>query len=107
MPFDAELDYAVITMTGDWELERKKMFGGTGYMLKGNMLCGVWHDYLIVRLAHDTAEVELKRPEAKVFDITGKPMKGWIMIHKDDLPAPQLLDWLNKARDYVSTLPAK
>ena len=34
-------------------IEEKKMFGGIGFLLNGNMLVGVWKDSLIVRLGPD------------------------------------------------------
>jgi hypothetical protein len=34
-------------------------------------------DGLIVRLDPDATDAALKRPHAKVFDLTGRPMKGW------------------------------
>jgi TfoX/Sxy family transcriptional regulator of competence genes len=43
-------------------IEEKKMFGGIGFLLNGNMLVGVWKDSLIVRLdpeGYDDALLEL------------------------------------------------
>ena len=34
-------------------IEEKKMFGGIGFLLNGNMLVGVWKDSLIVRLGDE------------------------------------------------------
>ena len=34
-------------------VEEKKMFGGLGFLLNGNMLVGIWKDSLIVRLGPD------------------------------------------------------
>ena len=34
-------------------IEEKRMFGGIGFLLNGNMLVGVWKDSLIVRLGPD------------------------------------------------------
>ena len=31
-------------------IEEKKMFGGVGFLLPGNLLVGVWKDSLVVRL---------------------------------------------------------
>jgi len=58
-------------------VEEKKMFGGIGFLLNGNMLVGVWKDSLIVRLGPDEGEAALLEPHVKEFDITGKPMKNW------------------------------
>lgn len=51
-------------------------------MLNGNMLGGVYHTYLILRLGEEGSWDVLKQPSARPFDITGKPMKGWVMIER-------------------------
>jgi TfoX/Sxy family transcriptional regulator of competence genes len=55
----------------------KKMFGGVGFLLNGNLLVGVWKDSLIARLGPEEGDEALKEPHVKVFDITGRPMKNW------------------------------
>ena len=37
-------------------VENKKMFGGIGFLLNGNMLVGVWRDSLIARVGSDEYE---------------------------------------------------
>ncbi len=38
-------------------ITEKKMFGGVGFMLHGNMCVGVWQTSLIVRLGLEQAEM--------------------------------------------------
>ncbi|MGH7192481.1 MAG: TfoX/Sxy family protein, partial [Candidatus Saccharimonadales bacterium] len=57
----------------------KKMFGGVGFILNGNLLVGVWKHSLIVRLGPEEGKAALLEPNVKEFDITGQPMKGWVM----------------------------
>jgi TfoX/Sxy family transcriptional regulator of competence genes len=57
-------------------LEEKKMFGGIGFLLKGNLLVGVWKESLIVRLSPEESQEALKEAHVREFDITGRPMKG-------------------------------
>ena len=61
-------------------IEEKKMFGGVGFLLHGNMLVGVWKDSLIVRLGPDSYDDALLEPHVREFDITGRPMKGWVLV---------------------------
>jgi len=50
----------------------------------------------------------IKNPKIKLFDITGKPMKGWVMIEQDGFSNDnELIEWLEKAKIFVETLPAK
>ncbi len=58
----------------------KKMFGGVGFMLNGNMCVGVWKEFLILRLGLDQYDGALREPYVKEFDITGRPMRGWVMV---------------------------
>jgi len=57
------------------------------------MFCGVYKDYLILRLGEKQAEDALESPHVRPFDITGKPMKGWVMMSKGgfkSVPLPNL-----------------
>src|SRR6516225_11443948 len=53
-------------------VEEKKMFGGVGFLLHGNMLVEVWKDSLIARLGPDEGHLALLEPHVKEFDITGR-----------------------------------
>src|SRR5262249_53301623 len=89
-------------------IEEKKMFGGVGFLLGGNMLAGVWKEALIVRLGPDEGEEALKEPHVKEFDITGRPMKGWVLVEPEGIKdEDQLTDWIQRAVKFVGALPAK
>jgi hypothetical protein len=89
-------------------LVEKAMFGGIGFLLNGNMCCGIWKESLILRIGPDAYEGALKRPHVREFDITGRPMRGWIML---DGPGFQqnheLIEWVNAAVQFAGALPAK
>lgn len=86
----------------------KKMFGGVGFLLNGNMLVGVWKNSLIVRLGPDNYDDALLEPHVREFDITGKPIKGWVMVESDGIDEDgQLRDWIQRATDFVGTLAKK
>ena len=89
-------------------VQEKKMFGGVGFLLNGNMLVGVWKDSLIVRLAPDEGDEALKEPHGKEFDITGRPMKGWVLVGPEGVEDDeQLKGWIQRARKFVGQLPPK
>jgi TfoX/Sxy family transcriptional regulator of competence genes len=89
-------------------VEEKKMFGGIGFLLNGNMLVGVWKDSLIVRLGPDSFEDALLEPHVKEFDITGRPMKGWVLVEPEGVEGDdQLKGWIQRAMKFVRALPAK
>ena len=89
------------------DLVEKKMFGGIGFMVRGNMACGVNKDDLIVRVGPEGYQEALDQPHTKPFDITGKPMKGWVMVEQAGLTDTDLKEWLQKAKRFVETLPSK
>lgn len=89
-------------------IEEKKMFGGVGFLLHGNMLVGVWKNSLIVRLGPNEGDKALLEPHVKKFDITGKAMRGWVMVEPDGMEDDgQLKEWIERAVKFVRTLPGK
>ncbi len=89
-------------------IEEKKMFGGIGFLLNGNMLVGVWKDSLIVRLGPDEGEEALLEQHVREFDITGRAMKGWVLVEPEGVEDDeQLSAWIQRAMKFVRTLPAK
>jgi len=83
------------------------MFGGTCHLLRGNMVCGVYKDPLILRLGSEGAEAAMKDPQVKPFDVTGRPMTGWLMVYVAAVQGDKLDEWIEKAMAFVETLPSK
>jgi TfoX/Sxy family transcriptional regulator of competence genes len=106
MPYSEELDSKLGRILPR-QAVRKKMFGGTCYILKGNMVCGVYKDFLILRLGEQQAAEAFKQPDVRPLDITGKPMKGWVMIAAAALTDEATARWIEKARAFAKSLPAK
>jgi TfoX/Sxy family transcriptional regulator of competence genes len=86
----------------------KRMFGGVGYLVHGNMACGVNKGSLIVRVGPDAYERALARPHVKVFDMTGRPMSGWVMVAPEGCSTDEVLrKWVEEGITFALTLPAK
>jgi hypothetical protein len=89
-------------------VEEKKMFGGLAFLLAGNLLVGVWKESLIVRLGPEQGEEALLQPHVKAFDVTGRPMKNWVLVEPAGVEADdQLGNWIQQAVKFVGKLPAK
>ena len=89
-------------------LVEKKMFGGVGFLVRGNMACGVHTDALIVRVGPEGYQDALARSHTKEFDITGRPMKGWVMVMSDGYESDEAVeDWVQRGVDFALTLPSK
>lgn len=89
-------------------LVEKKMFGGVAFLLNGNMCVGVHKSDLLVRLAPEETDMALSRPHTRRFDLTGRPMKGWILVEQAGLNTDaKLRKWVQVAAKYAGSLPAK
>ena len=90
------------------DLHAQKMFGGLGFLMRGNMCFGIWKDSLILRLGEPRAQIALKRKDVRPFDITGRAMKGWVMISPAGMKTKEnLFQWVTQAIEFVSQLPRK
>ena len=52
-------------------------------LYKGNLLVGVWKASLIVRVGPGVYKDAQLEPHVKAFDITGRPMKNWILVEPE------------------------
>ncbi|MGC1402719.1 MAG: TfoX/Sxy family protein [Thermodesulfobacteriota bacterium] len=108
MAYNEELASRLEVLVADWpHVDGKKMFGGICHLMKWNMFCGVYKDSLILRLGPKAAEAVLKKPFVRPFDITGRPMQGWVMVDESGLKGDKLSKWLAQAWAFVQTLPPK
>jgi TfoX/Sxy family transcriptional regulator of competence genes len=90
------------------DVVEKKMFGGIGFLVNGNMACGVNKQDLILRLSEDDFEKALKQPHVRIFDMTGRPMKGWILVSSGGYKSDKALQgWIEKGIAFAQTLPRK
>jgi hypothetical protein len=109
MAYDEGLATRVRDLLGDHPgLAEKKMFGGLAFLLDGNMACGVRGHDLIVRVAADAAEATLREPGTRPFDLTGRPMKGWLLVDADGhAEDDDLRRWVDRGLAYATSLPPK
>ena len=95
----------------------KKMFGGIGFLLNGNtpalasgasVACGVNKDDFIVRVDPEKNSAFLRKAHVRPFDMTGRPMKGWLVVEADGVKTDkQLSTWVKEGVDFALTLPPK
>ena len=109
MAYDQEVQKQIERIIGKEELTSKRMFGGVCYLYGGNMAFGIYKDNLIVRLGSpEEAQKAIESGEALAFDITGRPMKGWVMIPKASLKtSAQYRRWLDQGLAFAKSLPKK
>lgn len=84
------------------------MFGGIGFLIGGNLACGVIKDDMVVRVDPEKQEALLKKPHAKPFAFSGKPMKGWLLVGPPGCKTDkQLSSWIKQGIEVASALPPK
>lgn len=91
------------------EITSRRMFGGVCYLHRGNMAFGIYKDNIIVRLgSEEEAKGYIDGGQALAFDITGKAMKGWVMVPKSKLTKrSDYKRWLDKGLKLAKSLPPK
>jgi len=111
MAYDEGLAQRIREMLGELdlpELAETKMFGGISFMLRGNLACGVLKDELIVRVGPERHQAAIKKPHARPFDFSGRPMKGWVMVKSRGCESDAALkDWIQQGITFALSLPAK
>jgi TfoX/Sxy family transcriptional regulator of competence genes len=109
MPHNTTLEEKIDAAAKRWQnVEKKKMFGGVCYLLRGNMAFGIYKDSLIVRMDKEQGKKLLNERNVKPFDITGRPMAGWIMVQEAGWnSAAGLARWIKVGKQFALSLPEK
>ena len=88
-------------------VEEKTLFGCACFLLGGNVVVGAWRDSLIARVGPEGYDDALLEPHVSEFDITGRPMRGWVVVDPEGVEDDERLgDWVQRALRFVSQLPA-
>ena len=108
MAYDEELAERVRAQLRDEPgLTERKMFGGIGWMLDGNMAVGLMKDGLLVRLG-DQVDAALQEPHATQPMMGERPMKGMVLVAPEGVESEQQLGaWVARGSDVARSLPPK
>jgi hypothetical protein len=109
MAVDEALAERVRGQLGDVDgVAEKRMFGGLAFLVNGNMAVGVHGEELIVRLAPEETDGAVAEPHVRIFDMSGRPMKGWVLVGPGATEnAEGLGAWVTRGLDFAESLPAK
>ena len=88
-------------------VSERKMFGGLAFMIGGHLTVGVYGDGLIARIGAQDMDAATAEPGVRPFDMTGRPMRGIVVIDSAVLDDKALDRWIGQARSYVAGLPPK
>ena len=109
MAYDDGLAHRVRTiLESRGDIDEATMFGGVGYMLNGNLVCGIHDDALVARVGPDAYQDALAEPHAREMDFTGTPMRGFVFVDPPGTATDEALEaWLDRCLDFVGSLPPK
>jgi TfoX/Sxy family transcriptional regulator of competence genes len=96
-------------LDGRSDISERKMFGGTGFMLAGNLCVGAQRDgNLLVRVDPDASDVLTKAPHANLMVQRGREMAGWLIVDAAALEDKESFQgWLGRGVQFASSLPPK
>ena len=109
MAYSQALAGRVRSLLGDGpEISERHMFGGVAFLLSGNMAVGVSREDLMVRVGADEYESALSRPGVRAFDMSGRPMRGWVLVGPEATGRDaDLTEWVRAGVDFAGSLPPK
>ena len=109
MAYDEALAARVRALLGSGkDVTERKMFGGIGFFLRGNMGPGVMGSRLIVKMDKGPDfDIAMAKPHTAPFDFTGKPMRGILYVEPAGLAGAGLATWVRLSADYARSLPPK
>jgi TfoX/Sxy family transcriptional regulator of competence genes len=88
-------------------VSERKMFGGLAFMTGDHLTVGIYGDGLIARIGAQDMDAATAQPGVRPFDMTGRPMRGIVVIDTAVLDGKALDRWIERARGYVAGLPPK
>jgi TfoX/Sxy family transcriptional regulator of competence genes len=89
-------------------ISERRMFGGTCFLLKDHMVAGTSKRGLLVRVGKDNHAAFVSRQHARVMEMNGRKMEGYIYVAPEGITTDGALrEWLDIACSYVGTLPPK
>ncbi len=110
MTYDEELAARVRDLVAEHgATEEKKMFGGLGFLLGGNLAVCASHDGgLLVRTDGSDADVLLARDDVEPMVMGGRSSRTWLRIEAAALRTDEQLGyWVDRGAITANALPTK
>jgi hypothetical protein len=108
--YDEELAARVrVLVAGERDLGEKEMFGGLAFLVAGNMaVAASGRGGLMVRVDPAESEALVRSSPARVVEMRGRPMPGWLRLASGDVATDEALAaWVERGVAYARSLPPK
>jgi TfoX/Sxy family transcriptional regulator of competence genes len=108
--YDEELaDRIRELVAGESDLTEQKMFGGLAFLVGGNMaVAASGQGGVLVRADPAQSETLVATTNARLMEMRGRSMQGWLRVDPEDLRTKrQLARWVEVGTTYARSLPAK
>ena len=110
MAYDEALAARVRELVADEPaLTEKKMFGGLAFLVAGNMAVSAsGQGGLLVRVDPDESEALVETTPARLMEMGGRQMPGWLRVDAEDVRTKrQLASWVERGVSFAGSLPPK
>ncbi len=96
-------------IAGEPGLTEKKMFGGLAFLIGGNMaVAASGQGGILVRVDPAQSDKLIATTGARLMEMRGRSMQGWLRVDPEDLRTKRQLDkWVRLGTTYARSLPAK
>ena len=110
MAYDEDLAVRIRELMSDVDgVEEKKMFGGLGFIIQGNMsVAASGQGGILVRVPPDETEALSQGDHVEPMVMRGREMRGWLRVADDGIQTEgQLEEWVTRGVSYARSLPPK
>jgi len=110
VPFDPDLAERIREQLAEVEnVTERRMFGGLAFLVNGHLaMSASRHGGLMVRVGAERSGEAESRPHARLVEMRGRAMPGWIFVeHEGIRTARQLKPWVRRGLDFAHSLPPK
>jgi TfoX/Sxy family transcriptional regulator of competence genes len=107
---DEELADRIRELVGsESDLTEQKMFGGLAFLIRGNMaIAASGQGGVLVRVDPAESDKLLATTNARLMEMRGRRMQGWIRVEPEDVRTKrELAKWVRLGTSYARSLPAK
>ncbi|HKS78005.1 MAG TPA: TfoX/Sxy family protein [Gaiellaceae bacterium] len=110
MAYDEELAERIRALLGNRAgLTEKKMFGGLGFMIGGNMaIAASGQGGILVRVDPGESDDLVATTPAEPMEMRGRQMAGWLRVGAAEIADDAALgEWVERGATYAGSLPPK